>query len=104
MGAIAVGSAFAMLMLIGNVFGAYSWYPDVIAAWLHDHLQSNSAPNLDISIALLVVGLSAIGVIRNLGRLKPAPDLAEFKRSLIYAIMGVIAATVIGSVAHTSER
>lgn len=104
MGAIAVGSAFAMLMLIGNVFGAYSWYPGEIVAWLQTHLQSNGTPNLDIAIALVVVGLSAIGVLRNLVRLKPAPDLAEFRRSLVYAIMGAIAATVIGSVAHAAEH
>ncbi|WIX92121.1 hypothetical protein [Amycolatopsis sp. DG1A-15b] len=99
MGAIAVGSALAMLMLIGNILDAYSWYPDAMAAWLHVHLQNDGAPNLDISIALVVVSLSALGVISNLGRLKPEPDLAEFRRSIVYAIVGGIAAMAIASVA-----
>jgi hypothetical protein len=99
MGAIAVGSALAMLMLIGNILDAYSWYPDAMAAWLDFHLQSDGAPNLDTSIALVVVSLSALGVISNLGRLKPEPDLAEFRRSIVYAIVGGIAAIAIAAVA-----
>ncbi|MFD6073665.1 hypothetical protein [Amycolatopsis lurida] len=99
MGALAVGSALAMLMLIGNILDAYSWYPDAMAAWLHDHLQSNGVPNLDISVALVIVSLSALGVISNLARLKPEPDLAKFKRSIIYAIVGGIAAMAIAAAA-----
>jgi hypothetical protein len=99
MGAIAVGSALAMLMLIGNILDAYSWYPDAMAAWLRVHLQSVGAPSLDTSVALVVVSLSALGVISNLGRMKPEPDLAEFRRSIVYAIMGGIAAMAIAAVA-----
>ncbi|WP_410600802.1 hypothetical protein [Amycolatopsis sp. lyj-90] len=99
MGALAVGSALAMLMLIGNILDAYSWYPDAMAAWLRVHLQNDGVPNLDISIALLIVSLSALGVISNLARLKPEPDLAKFKRSIIYAIVGGIAALAIASIA-----
>jgi hypothetical protein len=99
MGAIAVGSAVALLMLIGNILDAYSWYPDAMATWLHVHLQSDGAPSLDTSVALVVVSLSALGVISNLARLKPEPDLAEFRRSIVYAILGGIAAVSIAAVA-----
>ncbi len=104
MGAIAVGSALAMLMLIGNVLDACDWYPDAMAAWLQVHLRSNGAPSLDTSVALVVVGFSALGVLGNLGRLKPEPDLAEYRRSLVYAIMGGAAAVAIGAVAKQTER
>ncbi|WET81089.1 hypothetical protein P3102_07645 [Amycolatopsis sp. QT-25] len=103
MGAIAVGSALAMLMLIGNILDAYSWYPDAMAAWLHDHLQNDGVPNLDISVALVIVSLSALGVISNLARLKPEPDLAKFRRSIIYAIAGGIAAIVVAAVAKDDQ-
>lgn len=104
MGAIAVGSALAMLMLIGNILNAYAWYPDVMANWLRLHLQSNGAPNLDTVVALVVVSLSAIGVLRSLGRMRPAPDMADFRRSLIYAIFGTLFTVAIASVAKQTER
>jgi hypothetical protein len=91
MGAIAVGSTLAVLMLVGNVHGAYALYPDHVEAWARAVLLSD-APKLDATVTLLVIGLCVLGLLRNLGRMRDEPSTEEFRRSLIFTIIGVYVA------------
>jgi len=103
MGAIAVGSTLALLMLVGNVYGVYDLYPDAVAQWAQTSVRSND-PRFDATVTLAVVALCAFGVLRNLGRMRPSPDRAMLGRSLIYTIMGVIAAGAIAAVEKGTGR
>lgn len=96
MGAIAVGSTLAILMLIGNVHDAYDLYPSVISNWARGAVFSGS-PKLDAVVTLVVIGLCAVGVLRNLVRMRPEPDSEEFSKSLVYTIMGGIAALCVAA-------
>lgn len=104
MGAIAVGSTLALLMLVGNVYGTYDLYPDSIAHWAQTSVRSNDEPQFDATVTLAVVALSTLGILRNLIRMRPSPDMAVFRSSLIYFIMGVIAAGMIAAVGKETER
>ncbi|GAA0245037.1 hypothetical protein GCM10010492_50480 [Saccharothrix mutabilis subsp. mutabilis] len=91
MGAIAVGSTLAVLMLVGNVHGAYALYPADVEAWARAVLLSD-APKLDATVTLLVIGLCVLGVLRNLGRMRTEPGMEAFHRSLLFTIIGVYVA------------
>ncbi|WP_090071668.1 hypothetical protein [Lentzea flaviverrucosa] len=100
MGAIAVGSTLAVLMLVGNVHGAYALYPAGVEAWARAVVLSD-APKLDATVTLLVIGLCVLGVLRNLGRMRAEPSVEEFHRSLIFTIIGVYVA---GSIAALDKE
>lgn len=91
MGAIAVGSTLAVLMLVGNVHGAYALYPAHVEAWARAVVLSD-APKLDATVTLLVIGMCVLGVLRNLGRMRDEPSMEEFRRSLVFTIIGVYVA------------
>ncbi|WP_439656025.1 hypothetical protein ACSHWB_26720 [Lentzea sp. HUAS TT2] len=91
MGAIAVGTTLAVLMLVGNVYGAYALYPSSVSDWVRATLLSD-APKLDATVSTVVIGLCVVGVLRNLGVMRPEPSLAEFRPSLLFTIIGVVAA------------
>ncbi|MFC7613781.1 hypothetical protein ACFQV2_09550 [Actinokineospora soli] len=96
MGAVAVGSTLALLMLVGNLFAVYDLYPDSIATWARATVLSD-APKFDAAMTLVVVGLCGIGVLRNLSRMRPEPDPLTFRRSLVYTVMGMITAGAIAA-------
>jgi hypothetical protein len=96
MGAIAIGSTLAMLMLVGNIYDVYDLYPSTVAGWARETVLSD-APKFDSAMALVVISLCAIGVLRNLSQMRPEPDLLEFRRSLIYTVMGMITAGAISA-------
>lgn len=97
MGAIAVGSALAVLMLVGDIHGAYTLYPSDVENWARAVLLSD-APKLDAAVTVLVIGLCALGVLRNLGRMREEPGMAEFRRSLVFAVVGACLAGGIAGV------
>ncbi|MCG8927778.1 hypothetical protein [Lentzea sp. CC55] len=103
MGAIAVGSTLAVLMLVGNVHGTYALYPADVESWARAVLLSD-APKLDATVTLLVIGLCVLGVLRNLGRMRDEPSTAEFRRSLVFTVVGVyLAGGVAGLDKETSD-
>lgn len=104
MGAIAVGSALAMLMLTGNAFDAYDFYPEGVAVWAHSAVLANSAPQFDAAVAVVVVGLSALGVLSNLFRMRPSPLVRHLGQSLVYTIVGTIVGGAMTAVANVTER
>jgi hypothetical protein len=95
MGAISVGSALALLMLLGNAYGAYDFYPDKVAAWAGATVRGANAPQFDAAIALVLIGFSGLAVLTSLVHLRSAPPVRAVGQSLIYAIIGgVIAASM----------
>ncbi|MDI5975891.1 hypothetical protein [Amycolatopsis magusensis] len=102
MGAIAIGSTLAVLMLVGNIYGAYDFYPAPVAEWAHNTVLSKE-PKFDATVTLAVVSLCTIGVLSNLGRMRQEPDLTKYRRSLIYTIMGMITAVVIAAIDKATD-
>jgi hypothetical protein len=47
MGALSVGSALALLMLPGNAYGAYDFYPPSVAMWADATVRGANAPQFD---------------------------------------------------------
>jgi hypothetical protein len=95
MGAISVGSVLALLMLLGNAYGAYDFYPDDVAAWADTTVRGVNAPQFDAPIALVLIGFSGLAVVTSLVHLRLAPTARAVGQSLIYAIIGgVIAASM----------
>lgn len=97
MGALSVGSALALLMLLGNAYGAYDFYPDVVAAWADATVQGANAPQFDAAIALVVIGFSGLVVVTSLVHLRPEPTARALGQSLIYAIIGGVIATAMSA-------
>lgn len=96
MGATAIGSTLAVLMLVGNVHDVYGLYPQMIEDWARATVLS-AEPKFDAMMTLAVISACAIGVLSNLFRMRPEPDLFEFRRSLIYTIMGMVTAGAIAA-------
>jgi hypothetical protein len=102
MGAIAIGSTLAMLMLVGNLHDVYDLYPQAIENWARAMVLSND-PKFDASMTLVVISLCAAGVLSNLFRMRPEPDLFEFRRSLVYTIMGMVTAGAIAALGKATS-
>jgi hypothetical protein len=97
MGALSVGSALALLMLLGNAYSAYDFYPDSVAAWAVDTVLGANAPQFDAAIALVVIGFSGLAVLTSLVHLRPAPIARTLGHSLIYTLIGGVIATVMSA-------
>jgi hypothetical protein len=103
MGAIAVGSALALLMLTGNAFDAYDFYPPAVATWAESAVRANTAPQFDAAVALVVIGLSALGVLSNLVHMRPSPEKRHLRQSLVYTIVGTVMGGFLAAVAKSTE-
>ena len=102
-GAIAIGSSIAMLLLVSNVYGTDSLLPGTIAQFCFDflHLQ---VPILDAMICLVILGLSVLGVLRNLPRLLTEPSGDDFGKSLVYTAAGVVVAGALAAIGSQTEQ
>jgi hypothetical protein len=103
MGAIAIGSTFALLLLMGNVYGLYSLYPPAFTHFADQWIKSKSTPGFDAIVAFCITALCALGVVRSLVRMRPEPSLAEFGRSMIYTVLGMIFGGTLAAVSHQTE-
>lgn len=101
-GAIAIGSSIAILLLVSNIYDTDFLLPATIARFCLDFLHQQ-APTLDALICLAIVGLSVIGVIRNLPRLRTEPSLDEFGKSLVYTAAGVLVAGALAAIGAQTE-
>ncbi|WP_143229843.1 hypothetical protein [Actinophytocola xanthii] len=97
MGAISVGSALALLMLLGNAYNAYDFYPCSVAEWAGSTVQGANAPQFDAAVALVVIGFSGLAVLTSLVRLRPPPTVKALGRSLIYTIIGGVITTLMSA-------
>jgi len=102
-GAIAIGSSIAILLLVSNVYGTDSLLPLTIAQFCLDFLHQQ-APILDALICLAILGLSVLGVLRNLPRLLTEPTWDEFGKSLVYTAAGVVVAGAFAAIGAETEQ
>ena len=102
-GAIAIGSSIAILLLVSNVYGTDSLLPTTIAQFCLDFLHQQ-APILDALICLAILGLSVLGILRNLPRLLTEPSLDEFGKSLVYTAAGVVVAGAFAAIGAETEQ
>jgi SH3 domain-containing protein len=103
LGALAIGSSIAILMLVSNVYQLATWLPAVAGTfalqWLHQ-----ATPLLDCLIALAMVALSIVGVWTNIVTLGEEPTAGEFGRSAVYSILGVFVAGAVVAVGTQTEQ
>jgi uncharacterized membrane protein len=102
-GAIAIGTSAAILLLVGDVYGFNAWFPAAMSVFVADHLHQ-AAPILDAVIALLIVSLSVVGVLRNLPRLGDEPSAEEFGKSMVYAVVGVLVSGALIAIGGETEQ
>jgi hypothetical protein len=67
-------------------------------------VQANTAPQFDAAVALFVVGLSVLGVLSNLFRMRPAPEKRHLRQSLIYTIVGTVMGGFLAAVARATDQ
>ena len=89
-GALAIGMALAFILLETNLYhtDSFPFYP--LPALTAVHFFHQISPVFDIIVALLVVAVSILGVLRNLGKLQEEPDWMEFQSAMVMAGLGVI--------------
>jgi hypothetical protein len=103
MGAIGVGTAVAALLLESDGFGNYGLLPPPVAGWARTWLLGAGPPTLDAAVALLVIVLCLVGLAGNVRAMRTPPDFEEFRTSLIYTLIGLLAAGGLAALA-TSAR
>lgn len=90
-GALAIGTALALILLETNLIHSdfFPFFPTQAASFIGQHLHEVS-PLFDLIVALLVIGVSILGILRNLGQLQPEPTWGEFHTSIFMAGLGII--------------
>jgi hypothetical protein len=89
-GALAIGSALAILLLETNLYhtNGFPFYPlQALGIVTYFHVVS---PIFDVIMALLVITVSVLGILRNLGQLQEEPTWTEFQSAMVMAALGVI--------------
>lgn len=102
MGAIAVGSSVAILLMVSNVYGTNAYFPATIPDLVSSYLFQDG-PILDVLILMVIIGFSVIGILSNLPHFRKEPTRADFGKSLVYAVVGVVMATGLAYVAGQTE-
>lgn len=102
MGAMAIGTTLAVLLLVSNVYGTNSWLPDLITQISGSYLHMD-APIVDAILAIAIIGVSIFGVLRNLPRLRAEPTMSEFGKSLVYQAVGLFVAGALVAVGTVTE-
>ena len=103
MGAIAIGSTMAILLLVGNVYRVYDLLPSGFSEFAAQHIYQES-PSFDALVVLLIVGLCVVSLLRNLVRMRSAATPDQFRESLIYSLFSPVVALALAAVAGDTER
>lgn len=103
LGALGVGTTWSMLMVVGNVGGSHTLYPQVARDWVANTLMSNNPPQFDALMALVVVAGSALSVLVNVHRMREEPTHEQFVRSAVFTLYSMTFAAVIAAIGHQSE-
>ncbi|GAA3016180.1 hypothetical protein GCM10010484_00670 [Actinokineospora globicatena] len=103
LGALGVGTSWSMLMVVGDVGGSHSLYPQVARDWVANNVLGNSPPQFDALMALVVVAGSALSVLANVHRMREEPTHEQFTRSVVFTLYSMVFATMIAAVGHRSE-
>ncbi len=101
-GSLAIGSALAFILLETNLYHTddFPYYP--LQALTMVHYFHQVSPIFDILVAVLVVAVSILGILRNLGKMQEEPSWSEFQSAMVMAALGVIIVVglyIIGSAA-----
>lgn len=94
-GSLAIGTSLALILLQSNLDNIARFYPAGLPGFVVNNLMQISPPNFDITITLLIVGVSIIGVLRNLSYFHEEPHFREFRSALIFAIPVVLLGVVL---------
>ena len=105
-GALAIGTALALILLETNLYNlaSFPFYPiafaGLAAAYFH-----HAAPIFDMLMAILVVGVSVLGIFRNLVSLQKEPSLEEFQvRTVMTVLVGILIGAAFIFVAGQTEH
>ena len=87
---------------MSNLYGVTEWLPSGAASFATTYLHQ-PVPLLDAIIALLVATLSVVGIWRNMPALGDDLTDAEFRLSIVYAIVGTFGLGAITAVGTQTE-
>jgi hypothetical protein len=85
LGCLSVGTSVALLLLESNIGNVARFYPTELQGFVYQLSQGSNA-FLDIIIVLLVIGVSIIGILRNLPELKREPGFREFQTAIMLTL------------------
>jgi hypothetical protein len=94
-GSLAIGTSIALILVQSNLGNVAGFYPVVLQSFVVYNLKQISPPNFDISITLLIVGVSIVGVLRNLPYFREEPRFEEFRSALVFAVPLVLISLVL---------
>jgi hypothetical protein len=80
-GSLAIGISLALVLVESNQYNAVAFFPAAFGAFIAANLYQSS-PIVDALLALLILGVSTLGLVRNLPRLQPGPGLRKFQTSV----------------------
>ncbi len=104
LGSLAVGTSLALILLQTNLYNIYNLFPPIFRDFATMYLHQSSPPLFDTIIALLVLGVSLIGVLRNLPQLQKGPDLGEFQSTMVWSVIGVGVSVAVIAVAKNANN
>lgn len=103
MGAMGVGTALAALLVESDEFGNYRLLPTPVAHWAQTWMLGAGPPTLDAMAALLVIALCVVGLAGNIAKMRTPPDFDEFRTSVIYSAVGIVAAGGLAAISASSR-
>jgi hypothetical protein len=101
-GALAIGSSIAILLLVSNVHDVNVGLPAFVMMFASEYLHQPS-PMLDALIAFGITALSVVGIWRNMPALGEEPTTDEFRTGLVLAVVGVVAQGGIAALGNVEE-
>lgn len=94
-GSLAIGTSLALILLQSNLGDVARFYPGSLPSFVAYNLTQISPPNFDIVITLLIVGVSIVGVLRNLPKFDIEPHFEEFRSAMVFAIPVVLLSVIL---------
>jgi hypothetical protein len=102
-GAMAIGTSLAILLLVSDVYGLVSWLPDGVSVFVTGYIHQ-PVPHLGALITLLILSISIASVVRNVYNLTTEPTSEQFGKSLVYSVIGIFLTGALVAVGTETER
>ncbi|HET8852615.1 MAG TPA: hypothetical protein VFN02_08810 [Ktedonobacteraceae bacterium] len=103
MGALAIGTSLALLLLESNLYDLALRFPATLADFIAGNLHQVN-PIFDAVIALLVVGVSIIGILRNLPKLQREPRVKDLQLAMATTAPLIVVGVVLIAIQSRSEN
>lgn len=107
LGSLSIGTSLALVLLESNLGGVDYFYPTVELQHFVITTFYQANPIFDISLTLLIVGVSMVGLLRNFAKLLRGPGWRQFQLALVLAVpillVGVVLIAIMNWLKHYYE-